>query len=294
MNGVLVIDKPAGRSSAAVVARVKRALGARRVGHAGTLDPMATGVLVVCVGEGTKIAGYLLADDKEYEAEVELGVETDTLDADGAVTRRAPVRVQRARLEQALGALAARREQVPPMYSALKQGGRRLYALARAGVEVPRPPRPITIHALELLAFAPPRLRLRVACSKGTYVRALARDLGAELGCGAYLAALRRTRSGRFDLSAALALDALDPAAAAARLIDPADALDHLPAVAVPAARVAAVGNGQPLPWSDLAPGQPPPSEEFRLLTPEGRLLALARVEGGRARYLRVFTYGLT
>ena len=177
-SGVLIVDKPAGITSAAVVARVKRLLGARKVGHAGTLDPMATGVLVLCVGDATKIAGYLLADDKAYDGELELGVATDTLDADGTVTARdadGAARVTRALLVDAMAALTGDIDQVPPMYSALKQSGVRLHALARAGVEVDRPPRRVRVDRFELLAFEPPRARFSVDCSKGTYAQPGAR-----------------------------------------------------------------------------------------------------------------------
>ncbi len=292
MNGVLVVDKPAGMTSATVVAKVKRALGVKRVGHTGTLDPMATGVLPVCVGEATKIAGYLLAEDKAYEGELELGVETDTLDADGKVTRRRDVRVSREQLVAAIAELVGDIEQVPPMYSALKRQGKRLHQLARRGIEVEREPRPVHIAAFELIAFEPPRARFRVECSKGTYVRSLAADLGDALGCGAHLTALRRTRSGAFDLAAAVALDTVSPESV--QLVDPAEAIGHLPAATIPEERLRGVRDGQRLPWADLFPDAPEPSGQIRLLTPAGALLALVEIDAGRLRYLRVFSYGLT
>jgi tRNA pseudouridine55 synthase len=290
LDGVLVIDKPPGPTSAGVVARVRRALSIRKAGHTGTLDPMATGVLPVCVGKGTRIARYLVADDKAYLGELVLGVETDTLDAAGEITGGDPSRaaaVTEAELRASLEARRGEWEQRPPMYSAVRQGGVRLHQLARRGVTVERPPRPIRIDSIELLAFEPPRARIALECSKGTYVRSLVADVGAELGCGAHLAALRRTRAGRFTLAAAVALDELDPGSARAALISPAGALAHLPAARVPADRVAAVGNGLRIPWAEISRDSAPEGE-VRVLGPDSGLLAVARVEGGRLRYDRV------
>jgi tRNA pseudouridine55 synthase len=302
LDGVLVVDKPGGMTSARVVARVKRALGVHRIGHTGTLDPMATGVLPLCLGEGTKIAGYLLAEDKGYEAELLLGVETDTLDAEGAVTARHPeaaAAVTEAAVRQALAGFVGPGLQVPPMFSALKHQGKRLHELARAGASVDRSPRPITIHELTVRALALPRVRFFVHCSKGTYVRSLVADLGRALGCGAHLTALRRTRSGAFGLDQALALDELTPEAARAALIAPAAALPHVPAVTVPAERVTDVTQGKLLPWDALGLAGPPVEDgPVRLLDPGGRLLALVTpgepATSGALRYLRVFTYDLT
>lgn len=297
LHGVLVVDKPAGMTSAAVVARVKRALKIKKVGHTGTLDPMATGVLPLCLGEGTKVAGYLLADDKGYDGELLLGIETDTLDAEGQITRRreqqAAAITERA-LREAVAEMEGPGEQVPPMFSALKHKGRRLHELARAGEVVERPPRPIRIDRFEVTAVDLPRAAFSVMCSKGTYVRSLVRDIGHQLGCGAHLTALRRTRSGRFCLDDAIALDALDPPTAASRIVSPAQALAHIPGSSVPKDRLRDVANGKKIRWSDVAPDQPQPNEIIRLLTPQGALLALARVEDGVLRYARVFTQALT
>src|SRR5690349_10543774 len=187
LHGVVVVDKPVGLSSAQVVAEVRRLARVKRAGHTGTLDPLATGVLPVCVGVATRIAGWLLADDKAYEAELELGVTTDTLDATGEVVSRDAERaaeVTAEAFEQALAALRGPSLQVPPMYSAIRQGRRRLHEMARAGEVVDRAPRPIVVHRLDLLGFAPPRARIAIACTKGTYVRSLVDDLGRALGCG--------------------------------------------------------------------------------------------------------------
>jgi tRNA pseudouridine55 synthase len=292
-SGVLVVDKPAGITSRGAVVDVGRRLGVERAGHAGTLDPMATGVLVVCLGEATKIASLLVADDKAYDGELELGRETDTLDADGRVVRERPAEaaaVDRAALAAAMAALVGDLDQVPPMFSAVRQGGRRLHELARAGHEVERAPRPVSVRRLDLVSFAAPRATFVVDCSKGTYVRSLVADLGEALGCGAHLTALRRTRSGRFGLDRALALADVSPETVGqpGRLVDPADALDHLPQVALTPAQAAAAGNGKPLSWKDLSPAEAP-AGPVCLLAPGGQLLALVEVDGMRIRYRRVF-----
>ena len=238
INGVVVVDKPLGPTSFAIVRQARQATGARKVGHGGTLDPMATGVLPICFGEATKLAQFLLDADKEYEAVISFGVETDTYDAAGAVTARRPsehLGLEDVRL--ALRGFLGAQPQVPPMYSALKKDGRPLYEYARAGESVERVPRVVQLHALELRGFwggmAPvggsagadveassalgavslsdgaASARIFIRCSKGTYVRSLAHDLGRVLGTGAHLAALRRTRSGPFTLEGALSPEAL-------------------------------------------------------------------------------------
>jgi tRNA pseudouridine55 synthase len=195
--GFLAVDKPRGLTSHDVVTKARRGTGIKRIGHAGTLDPMATGVLVLCLDEGTRLAEYLTAHDKEYVATVRFGIETDTYDADGRVVAEEDAScLSRADIEAALGHFRGEIAQVPPMYSAIKQGGVRLYALARAGQEVERAPRSITIHAIDLLDWVPPDATIRIVCSAGTYIRSLAHDLGQALKVGAHLTALRRTRSG--------------------------------------------------------------------------------------------------
>lgn len=300
LHGVIVLDKPTGMTSAAVVARVKRTLGVKRVGHTGTLDPMATGVLPLCLGQGTKIAGYLLAEDKTYAAEMALGVTTDTLDADGTVTEQRPeaaAAVTEALVRAAMGAFQGPGMQVPPMYSALKHKGKRLHELARAGQTVDRPPRPIHIYKLQLLAFGTdahgrPSVRFEVHCSKGTYVRTLAADLGDRLGCGAHLTALRRVQSGAFTLEHALQVDEITEDKARERIVSAAAALAHLSALEVPSDLCGKVENGLPMAWPRLAGSrsQPAPDEVVRLLTPAGELLALIAVdERGQINYRRVF-----
>jgi len=287
MDGVIVLDKPAGLSSAAAVDRVKRALGADRAGHGGTLDPIATGVLPVCLGAATKLAQYLLADDKEYEAEGVLGVATDTLDRTGRVVAERPVAVDEAALRAAIARRVGEQDQVPPAFSAIRRDGVRMYRRARAGEEIQLAPRRIRIDRLALLAFEPPRFRVAIACSKGTYIRSLVADLGADVGCGAHLTELRRTRSGRFRIEDALALDRVAPGAVAAHLV-PLAAATGLPSVAVAAALVGPVRSGVRLPIAALG-GAEPGDDRFQLVDEAGRLLAIAHAEAGRVVYDRVF-----
>ncbi|HEY8609236.1 MAG TPA: tRNA pseudouridine(55) synthase TruB [Noviherbaspirillum sp.] len=210
VHGVLLIDKSAGQTSNDVLIKAKRLLNAQKAGHTGTLDPFATGLLPLCFGEATKFAQDLLDADKTYEAVVHLGVTTTTGDTEGEVLERRDVKVDAAMIEAALSAFRGEIAQVPPMYSALKRDGKPLYEYARAGVTLEREARRVTIHALECTGYAPPFLRLRVRCSKGTYVRVLGEDIGAALGCGAHLHALRRTGAGCLSLDHALTLEALE------------------------------------------------------------------------------------
>ncbi len=212
-HGILIINKPTGLTSHDVVNHVRRAIRVRQVGHAGTLDPMATGVLVVCVGQATRISEYLLGHDKSYRAKIRLGVETDTYDADGQMIATHEVNVDRAALEAALDQFIGSLRQVPPMHSALKQEGKKLYELARAGVTVDRPARSVTIYSIDLLGFQSPAVTIDVHCSAGTYIRSLAHDLGVALKTGAHLSALERRASGPFALEDAITLDEFETAA---------------------------------------------------------------------------------
>ncbi|XXF76388.1 tRNA pseudouridine(55) synthase TruB [Myxococcaceae bacterium GXIMD 01537] len=287
MDGVLVIDKPHGPTSFDVVRQVRFLLKVKKVGHTGTLDPMATGVLPLCIGEATKVAGFITEGDKAYDATVRLGVETDTQDAQGKVLAEHPVPVLNAALlESALAPFRGTFEQVPPMYSAVKVAGKRLYELARAGEEVERASRQVTVYELTLRDFSATRLQLSVRCSKGFFVRTLAYDLGRALGCGAHLEALRRTVSGPFTLARSLPLGELaemvqDREALARRLVPLAEALTHLPPFQVGEADAVRVSHGVPL----EAPAMP---GRVRVLGPGGALLAVAEVVNGRLRYLRV------
>jgi tRNA pseudouridine55 synthase len=280
VDGVLVVDKPAGPTSHDVVDRVRRALGTRRVGHTGTLDPFATGVLPVCVGRATRLARFLAGGEKEYVATVRLGFATTTDDLTGEpVGPPVPVDVAPEPLAVALGGLVGSFDQVPPAFSAKHAGGRRLYELARRGEAAPRAATPVTVHGIDLLARDGDTVEIAVRCSAGTYVRALARDLGERLGTGAHLTALRRTRSGAFDLSQSVSGD--DLAGAAERMIPLAGLLLDLPAVRVAGEGRHLVGHGRELGRGDVLQGFPDgPVERVRVLDESGALIALAVPRG--------------
>jgi tRNA pseudouridine55 synthase len=280
VDGVLVVDKPRGPTSHDVVDRVRRALRTRRVGHTGTLDPFATGVLAVCVGRATRLARFLSGGEKEYVASVRLGFATTTDDLTGEpLGPPSSVEVEAVTLAAALDALVGTFDQVPPAFSAKHVGGRRLYELARRGESVPRAAARVTVHAVRLLSREGDTLEIAVCCSAGTYVRALARDLGERLGTGAHLTALRRTRSGSFDLSQAVSAD--DLAGAADRMIPLAGLLLDLPAVRVGETGRRLVGHGRELGREDVVHGFPEsPVERVRVLDESGALVALAVPRG--------------
>ncbi len=280
MDGVLVVDKPAGPTSHDIVDRARRALETRRVGHTGTLDPFATGVLALCVGRATRLSRFLAAGDKEYRASVRLGFATTTDDLTGEpLAAPRPADVSAAALREALLALVGSFDQVPPAFSARQVGGRRLYELARRGEAVARAATPVTVHALELVSRVEDSVVLDVRCSGGTYVRALARDLGERLGTGAHLVALRRTRAGVFDLREAVPGDHLD--GAAARLVPLSGLLLDLPAVRVGAEGRRRIGHGQELGPEHALSGFPQTVvDRVRLVDEGGELLALAVARG--------------
>jgi tRNA pseudouridine55 synthase len=212
-SGVLIVNKPRGLTSHDVINRVRRAIKIKQVGHAGTLDPLATGVLVVCIDQATRISEYLMGHAKIYRARVRLGIATNTYDAEGEVTATHEVKVTEAELRSALSHFVGPIDQVPPMHSAIKQGGQKLYDLARQGIEVDRPARSVMIHSLELINFESPDLSIEVKCSAGTYIRSIAHDLGVQLGCGAHLIELQRTASGPYSIEQAIDLDQFEAAA---------------------------------------------------------------------------------
>lgn len=250
VDGVLLLDKPIGLTSNDALQKARRLFSAAKGGHTGTLDPLATGLLPLCFGEATKFSADLLDADKTYEAVLKLGVTTDSGDAEGQVTATVAVSVSEAAIAQVLPQFTGDIQQIPPMHSALKRNGRPLYELARKGIEVEREPRAVTIHAIDLLAFSGDSLTLRVACSKGTYIRVLAADIGQALGCGAHLAALRRTVVGDLDLAHAVTLaelEALDEVGRASHL-QAVDALLHtLPVVTVEGEAAERFRHGNPV-----------------------------------------------
>jgi tRNA pseudouridine55 synthase len=278
---VLVVDKPAGPTSHDVVDRVRRALDLRRVGHTGTLDPFATGVLPVCLGKATRLARFLGEGDKLYRATVCLGFATTTDDSTGEpLGEPQEVRLERGSVEAALARLTGPLEQVPPRYSAKRVGGRRLYELARRGEEGSPAPARVTVHSIALLAVEGERIEIEVRCSPGTYIRALARDLGEGLGVGAHLSALRRLRSGAFGLEEAVAAEALGPESWGS-VIPLSGLLRQMPAVQVGRDGRSAVAHGRDLPWTLGAGGfwEAPP-QRVRIVGEDGELLALAVPRG--------------
>ncbi len=288
-DGFLLMDKDGGWTSHDVVAKVRRLAGIRKVGHAGTLDPMATGLLVLALGRATRLIRFVQDQPKEYVATAQFGVATDSLDADGSVLAREPMPVDEAEVAAVLPRFTGAIHQVPPMVSALKVGGRRLYELAREGKEVEREPRPVMIHELELVDFAPsdyPLVTLRVRCGKGTYVRSLVADIAQALGGTAHLTALRRTAIGSLRADDALPIEKLAALAASgafpSALLAPGDGLVDLPAVTAGDDVLAGVRHGTPFPLPVLAGA--PASGPFRVLDQEGALRAVYGAAGSQAK----------
>ncbi|MEE8229029.1 MAG: tRNA pseudouridine(55) synthase TruB [candidate division NC10 bacterium] len=294
ISGVLNLNKSTGMTSHDVVDVVRRLYHIRKVGHTGTLDPRGTGVLPICVGRATKIAQFLTSADKEYEMAVRLGVTTDTLDADGKVIDEAEVRVTREEVEAALGSFVGEIQQIPPLFSAKRVRGERLYKAARRGENVPRDPVTIQMYAIRLISCDLPYVRLWVHCSKGTYARTLADDLGKMLACGAHLYSLVRVRSGRFELKDALDLNELTALVADGKgdalLIPVEEALDHLPAVRVLPEASRLVLHGSPV-SAALVVSVPPEVARGTLVRVLGfrrQLLSLATATLGAADFTRV------
>ena len=209
MNGIIIVDKPQGKTSHDIVYAIRRLTGIKKVGHTGTLDPMATGVLPICIGSATKVADMLTLSDKAYTAEFVLGKTTDTLDAEGEILTETEVNVTGDEICAAIMSFVGEIEQIPPMYSAIKQNGKKLYELARQGIEVERKPRKVTINSIDILEINGKTVTIDVSCSKGTYIRTLCADIGEKLGVGAYMTKLRRTKTGIFDISESHTLEEL-------------------------------------------------------------------------------------
>ncbi len=258
-NGILLIDKPANMTSADVVSRVKKLLGANKVGHGGTLDPFATGVLICCINRATRIARFFLSGDKIYQAVLHLGVETDTQDPTGVVVSRCDVnRFSETQLKKVIGQFEGTIEQTPPPFSALKHHGVPLYKLARKGLQIRKPPRTVHIASIKILEIKLPRIRLEISCSSGTYIRSLAADIGRELKCGGHLSALRRTKSSGFSLQETIPVSQLDVFARNGRLptriIGMAKALWHIPAHIADDVLVNKIRYGQKIGITDIEP----------------------------------------
>ncbi len=302
MDGVLIVDKPTGPTSFDVVKRLRRLGRDRKAGHTGTLDPMASGVLPICLGSATKIASFLTEGDKEYDGIVKFGVATDTYDATGSVASEASTAgLERAKVEAAIAAMAGEYWQTPPMYSAVKVGGKRLYELARKGEEIERRPRKVRIERIELRGWdaEASEARIFVHCSKGTYIRSIAHELGEALEVGAHLRSLQRVRNGPFGIERALPLDRLLGAGEAelrAALVPMREALPGLTELILDEARAQKVAHGMALGARDLVENRAPrlaEGEAVRLVGPEGDLLAVAEQRQGALRYVRVLVGGL-
>jgi tRNA pseudouridine55 synthase len=293
VNGILLLDKPQGMTSNAALQVVKRLYQARKAGHTGSLDPLATGLLPLCFGEATKVSGFLLDADKRYRVVCRLGERTTTGDAEGEVVEQRPVEgVTEARLRQVLEGFVGEIEQIPPMYSAVKHKGERLYKLARQGVEVEREARKVDIHSLELLDFSIPVFEIDVHCSKGTYVRTLVEDIGEQLGCGAHVTALRRLAVGPFDDSQLVDMEALEAKAAEGmaaldKLLLPMESgLSQWPGVRLSGDAAFYLRQGQPV----LVP-QAPTEGWVRLYEGESRFLGMGEIlDDGRVAPRRLMT----
>ena len=288
ISGILAIDKPAGWTSHDVVARVRWLTGQRQVGHAGTLDPLASGVLLLVLGSATRLSSYLMASSKVYCAEVVLGATTATDDAEAPLQTRADAsHLPRAEVEHCLAQFIGEISQVPPVYAAVRQSGQKLYILARQGIAVEPEPRQVTIYRIELERWQAPALRIEVRCSPGTYIRSLARDIGATLGVGGYLHALRRVASGSFTLADCSTPAELSGPECVERCLLPLDgAVLHLPALVLSPAERRAIQAGRSI------EGRGPDRREVRLYDASGTLIALARQVDGVIKPFRVFGGG--
>ena len=283
MTGIVIVDKPAGWTSQDVTARLRRVFGTRRIGHGGTLDPMATGVLPVFVGRATRGVEFFEHADKTYEAVLRLGTVTDTQDSTGTVLEKRPVTVTEAEFRDILPKFTGEIAQIPPMYSAIKVDGKKLYELARAGKEVERKPREITIFSLELLEFSGETAKIRVHCSKGTYIRTLCHDIGAALGCGGCMEALRRTAAGEYTLADSVELDTLLNAERPEDYLRDVDTLfRQYPAVTLTEKQTLRCRNGNSF---SIAL----PEGSYRAYDSQGTFLMLAKVRGGIMETVKSF-----
>ncbi len=290
INGIIIVNKETGFTSHDVVAKLRGICGQKKIGHTGTLDPAATGVLPVCLGSGTKLCDMLTDRDKEYVAELLLGVETDTQDTTGSVLRESPVTVTEEEVSRACLSFLGDYDQIPPMYSALKVDGKKLYELARAGKEVERKARRVRILELEILEMRLPVVKLRVVCSKGTYIRTLCSDIGQKLGCGGAMQSLQRTKAGRFRLEDALTLgdlQQLKDSGELERVVQPVDSLfEETPALRVTAEAARLLENGNALfPAQFAETVTPEPERWVRVYRPDGRFAGIYAYEEQKRWY---------
>ncbi len=293
MDGVININKPAGMTSHDVVSRLRRILNMKKIGHTGTLDPDATGVLPMCVGRGTKLSEMLMSSEKQYRAELTLGISTDTQDSSGTVLKQRQVNVSEAEIRDAISQFIGELEQIPPMYSAIKIEGKKLYELAREGKEIEREPRKVVIHDIEIenINLDKNLVEMTVDCSKGTYIRTLCNDIGEALGCGGHMSALTRTRSGRFEIESTVTLEEIEQRAQKNDFgfITPlAEVLAEYRKVILAEKNAWRVRNGIKTSVAGVCEG-----ETYRIFDEQGNFLALARQENGSFAMLKTFFGGV-
>lgn len=284
-NGVVIVDKPQGKTSHDVVGMLRRIYKTRRVGHTGTLDPLATGVLPVCIGNATRAADMLTAADKRYTAELMLGKRTDTLDIEGEVLQTSTVNVSESEVRACIEGFIGEQDQLPPMYSAIKKNGRKLYELAREGKTVEREPRKIKIYTINIEKIELPYVVIDVHCSKGTYIRSLCDDIGTALGCGAVMTALRRTETAGFKIDDAYTIEQLDGMERPEDALMPTDMLfSEMPEIRLNEKQEKSIVNGVRMTWRSGKEGQ-----RYRLYAPSGRFLCVSEIKDGRLALVKSF-----
>lgn len=287
MNGIIIIDKPLGRTSHDMIYEMRKLTGIKKIGHTGTLDPEATGVLPVCIGSATRVADMLTLSDKRYRAELILGMTTDTQDADGEVITECKVECSEDEIRSAIMSFVGEIEQIPPMYSAIKQNGKKLYDLARKGIEVERKPRRVTINSIDILKIDGERVTIDVSCSKGTYIRTLCYDIGIKLHVGAYMNTLRRTKTGPFTENDSHTLSEIKSQKASGKLeefIIPVDRMfEHYPKIQLNSKQVKSVINGVRMTYNG-ADGQ-----LYRIYDKNGKFLCISKMTDGKLKLEKVF-----
>ena len=280
MNGIIIVDKPKGKTSHDIVYAMRRLTGVKKVGHTGTLDPMATGVLPICIGSATKVADMLTLSDKTYRAELILGKTTDTQDAEGEVLTEHEVNCTEDEIRNAVMSFVGEIEQIPPMYSAIKKNGKKLYELARKGIEVEREPRKVTIHSIDIIAVSEKGATIEVSCSKGAYIRTLCADIGEKLGTGAYMNALRRTKTGAFTIEESYTLEELTQLSENGELtkaLIPTDRMfDNLSAITLNEKQKKSVTNGVRMTYKGME------GQSYRVYDENGTFLCVSKIIDGR------------
>lgn len=285
MNGVIIIDKPKGKTSHDIVGILRKKFGTRRVGHTGTLDPLATGVLPVCIGNATRAADMLIESDKKYRATFLLGKRSDTLDIEGQITEENEVSVSEEDVRRVVSEFIGEQDQIPPMYSAIKKDGKKLYDLAREGIEIEREPRRINIYSIDICDIALPAVTIDVHCSKGTYIRSLCNDIGTKLGCGAVMTELRRTYTAGFAIEDAYTIDELDKLEDLSGTLKTTDSLFlSLPEIQLNEKQEKSITNGVRMTWRNGKEG-----ETYRVYAPDGRFLCISRLEDMRLVLVKSF-----